>query len=94
MRVLSECCSAATGCSSNAIYVLWVCRVGNEPGGAVKRIQQFQSIGTEARLRDMLQDMSFDVRERVTSALDNFGCAHHDNDGDIQLADTISLVDD
>lgn len=72
----------------------WVCRVGNEPGGAVKRIQQFQSIGTEARLRDMLQDMSYDVRERVTSALDNFGCAHHDNDGEIQLADTISLMDD
>ena len=72
---------------------MWLCRAGNEPGGAVKRIQQFQSIGTEARLRDMLQDMSFDVRERVTSALDNFDCAHADNDGDMSVEDPIDLLD-
>ncbi len=44
----------------------------------MKRIQQFQSIGTEARLRDMLEDMSLDVRERVSTALNNFGCTSSD----------------
>lgn len=39
----------------------------------------------------MLQDMSFDVRERVTSALDNFGCAHSDNDGEMTFEETIDL---
>ncbi|KAL0054843.1 hypothetical protein WJX82_003081 [Trebouxia sp. C0006] len=37
------------------------------PDRAMKRIQQFQSLGTEERLRDMLQDMSLDVRERWVS---------------------------
>ena len=72
---------------------MWACRGDNEPGGAVKRIQQFQSIGTEARLRDMLQDISFDVRERVTSALDNFGCAHTDNDGEMSFEDPVERID-
>ncbi len=48
------------------------------PDRAVKRIQQFQSLGTEERLRDMLQDMSLDVRERVSTALNNFGCTSSD----------------
>ncbi|DBA97488.1 TPA: hypothetical protein ACH3X1_015194 [Trebouxia sp. C0004] len=48
------------------------------PDRAMKRIQQFQSLGTEERLRDMLQDMSLDVRERVSTALNNFGCTSSD----------------
>ena len=48
------------------------------PDRAMKRIQQFQSLGTEERLRDMLQDMSLDVRERVSTALINFGCTSSD----------------
>ena len=72
------------------------CRADDEPGGAVKRIQQFQSIGTEAYLRDMLQDLSLDVRERVTSALDNFGCTSNDNDndndGDMSFENPIDLL--
>ncbi|KAL0035094.1 hypothetical protein WJX79_000204 [Trebouxia sp. C0005] len=48
------------------------------PDRAMKRIQQFQSLGTEERLRDMLQDMSLDVQERVSTALNNFGCTSSD----------------
>ena len=86
---------SVSGMIAAAMHDLGVslCRAGNEPGGAVKRIQHFQSIGTEARLRDMLQDMSLDVRERVTSALDNFDCAHADNDGDMSVEDPIDLLD-
>ena len=90
LHVLPDSVSSLTAPTMQYLC-MWMCSAGNEPGGAVKRIQQFQSIGTEARLRDMLQDMSFDVRERVTSALDNFGCAHNDNDGDITLEDPIDL---
>ena len=41
----------------------------------------------------MLHDMSLDVRERVTSALDNFGCATNDNDDDMSFEDPIDLLD-
>lgn len=92
MHVLPDSVSSLIAPAMHYLY-MWLCRAGNEPGGAVKRIQQFQSIGTEARLRDMLQDMSFDVRERVTSALDNFDCAHADNDGDMSVEDPIDLLD-
>lgn len=72
---------------------LWLYRASNGPGGVLKRIQQFRSIGIEERLRDMLQDTSFDVRERVTSALDNFDCAHTDNDGNMIYEVPIDLLD-
>ncbi|KAL3133285.1 hypothetical protein ABBQ38_007165 [Trebouxia sp. C0009 RCD-2024] len=69
---------------------LWVIinltdRDEHEPGGEVKRIQQFQSIGVEARLREMLQDVSYDVRERATSALGNFDYGHTENDGEMSF---------
>ena len=62
-------------------------------GTARQRITQFKCIGMEAHLQDMLQDMSLDVRERVTSALDNFGCGAVDDDGDTSFEDPIDLFD-
>lgn len=33
----------------------------------------------------MLQDVSYDVRERVTSALGNFDYGHRENDGEMSF---------
>ena len=49
-----------------------LCRVEDEAGGAVRRVEQFQSIGTEAKVRELLQDMSLEVRERAMTAMNNF----------------------
>lgn len=68
-------------------------RSDHDPRGAIRRIQQLQVIGVEGRLPDMLSDESADVRERVTSALDNFHYVHPENDGEMSFEDPIDLLD-
>ena len=50
----------------------YMCRAEEEDGNAVKRVEQFRSIGLEAQVRELLQDRYLEVRERAIAATNNF----------------------
>ena len=78
IKCCCDCSIAVCGICPADLHCDVVRADDDAPDRAMKRIQQFQSLGTEEWLRDMLQDMSLDVRERVSTALNNFGCTSSD----------------
>ena len=73
-----SCIESAAHCRSNIVdcqlvaLKAYMCRAEEDNGNAVKRVEQFQSIGLEAQVRELLQDRYLEVRERAITAMNSF----------------------